>query len=370
MRAFREAGVACSPLLNTATLTLALLLLSACDQAPRPDSDYPTVYAQIETAPVSSTGDAADDPAIWVNVDDPTASRILGTDKKRGLGVYDLEGNELQMIERGNLNNVDLRQAVPLDGRETTIAAATNRSETSLDIFEVSANGRVTFVRAQPLTMEEPYGLCMMLDGNGNASVFANDKNGAYQHWQVIRDGRMDVRLLGEFALSSKPEGCVVDDSSAILYAGEEERGVWMLPADTARAEEKRLIDHTGGGRLVADVEGMAIYRATDEISYLVVSSQGDHSYAVYQIDDSHGFRGSFRVFDHPELAIDGTEQTDGIDITSTALGSAFPKGLLVVQDGFNRNPKENQNFKLIDWRQVSEVLGLESSVAGGVRSL
>lgn len=340
-------------------LILALLLASACHRAPRLDTDYPIIQAQVETEPVASTGDAADDPAIWVNPQDPAANRILGTDKKRGLAVYDLSGNELQMLERGNLNNVDLRQAVFIEGRETTIAAATSRSETSLDIFEVSPSGEVTFVLAEPLDMQDPYGMCMMLDAEGDASVFANDKNGKYQHWQITRDGRMELRLLGEFALGSQPEGCVVDDMRARLYAGEEALGVWMLPADTARAQERVLIDRTGGGHLVADVEGMAIYRAAAQTSYLVVSSQGDHSFAIYDIDNEHSFGGSFRIFDRPELGIDGAEETDGIDISSTRLGSAFPQGLLVVQDGFNRHPRERQNFKLIDWREVIEALGL-----------
>jgi myo-inositol-hexaphosphate 3-phosphohydrolase len=37
---------------------------------------------------VARTGDAADDPAIWRNPADPAGARILGTNKKQGLLVY------------------------------------------------------------------------------------------------------------------------------------------------------------------------------------------------------------------------------------------------------------------------------------------
>ena len=67
------------------------------------------VVATLETEPVPSSGDAADDPAIWIHPTDPLLSTILGTDKLLGLAVYDLSGQQIQFIPDGNLNNVDLR---------------------------------------------------------------------------------------------------------------------------------------------------------------------------------------------------------------------------------------------------------------------
>ena len=51
-----------------------------------------SVKPVVETTPVPHSGDAADDPAIWVNEANPGASRIFGTDKQGGLAVYDLAG--------------------------------------------------------------------------------------------------------------------------------------------------------------------------------------------------------------------------------------------------------------------------------------
>src|SRR5688572_3311652 len=63
-----------------------------------------SVSAAVETAPVPSPGDAADDPAIWVDRADPAQSLVLGTDKKGGLAVYDLAGVELQRFDNGAQN--------------------------------------------------------------------------------------------------------------------------------------------------------------------------------------------------------------------------------------------------------------------------
>jgi hypothetical protein len=61
----------------------------------------------------------------------------------------------------------------------------------------------------------------------------------------------------------------------------------------------------------------------------------------------------SFRIVDNPALNIDGVTNTDGIDVTNVSLGSAFPFGMFVVQDG--TNPGANQNFKFIPWERIAK---------------
>ena len=60
--------------------------------------------------------------------------------------------------------------------------------------------------------------------------------------------------------------------------------------------------------------------------------------------------------------AVDGVEDTDGLDVVSAPLGPRYPMGLLVVQDGVNLAPdgaEANQNFKLVSWRDVIDALDL-----------
>ena len=59
------------------------------------------VAADGETVPVGTSGDSADDPAIWLNPADPSRSTVIGNDKGDALEVYDLAGNRLQTDLRG-----------------------------------------------------------------------------------------------------------------------------------------------------------------------------------------------------------------------------------------------------------------------------
>ena len=70
---------------------------------------------------------------------------------------------------------------------------------------------------------------------------------------------------------------------------------------------------------------------------------------------------GNFHVVTNELLGIDGSSETEGIDVTSANLGDAFPNGLFVAQDGRNISPDERQNFKLVPWERIAEAMGLES---------
>jgi 3-phytase len=58
---------------------------------------------------------------------------------------------------------------------------------------------------------------------------------------------------------------------------------------------------------------------------------------------------GSFRIGDG--RGIDGTSDTDGIDVAATPLGASFPSGVFVAQDG--ENDGQTQNFKLVPLDQI-----------------
>jgi 3-phytase len=160
----------------------------------------------------------------------------------------------------------------------------------------------------------------------------------------------VDAELEREFSVATQPEGCVVDDETGVLYLGEEAVGVWRADASPTAAFSPVSIDTVTGPNLVADVEGMSLYRQAGR-TLLLVSSQGDHSYAVYDTGDDR-YLGAFRVGegDHG-----GSFETDGIDSTERVITVDFPAGLLVVQDG--QNQPDNQNFKLISMADVLTLL-------------
>lgn len=319
--------------------------------------DFPLVSARVETRAVPSAEDAADDPAIWIHPVNPLQSLILGTDKQFGLMVYNLQGEQVQALPRGRLNNVDIRQGVRMDNTTATMAVATNRTNTAIDIFSVSATGTVSFVREQPVTLTDPYGICLYLEADGLAHIFANSSDGEYQHWLLNPGFTLNPTLVDSFMLDSQPEGCAADDTSGMLYIGEENRGIWSLPvAQISQARETmQLLDTVDSPYLRADVEGMDVWRRGDEV-YLIASSQGNYSYSVYDLQDNSHI-GSFRIGDSADGSVDGAQETDGLSVTSVSIAQMYPDGLLVVQDGFNTLPAENQNFKLVSWTLVLQAI-------------
>ncbi len=68
------------------------------------------VYATVETTPIRSVAgeDAADDPALWFNAENPENSLVLGTNKKEGLEVYNLNGERLAYYPVGRVTNVNV----------------------------------------------------------------------------------------------------------------------------------------------------------------------------------------------------------------------------------------------------------------------
>ncbi|HYN39709.1 MAG TPA: phytase [Rhodospirillales bacterium] len=351
----------------SAARTLAIvasLALSACASGPAPIAAL-TVQATGETDPVPGRGDAADDPAIWVNRSNPAESLIIGTDKKRGLNVYGLDGGLRQALPVGRVNNVDLRDGFDLAGRRVTIVAASDRDRNSIALFALSPDRLdLTDVADGVLAtgLTEIYGLCMYEDRKqGRFFVFVNDKDGRFQQHELVAkpdSARVVTRIVREFRLDTQPEGCVADDELGWLYVGEEGFGFYRMAAAPDAAADLTAVDTVGTGALVADVEGLAIYRGADGGGYLVVSSQGDNAYALYRRAPPNAYVGRFRIADGE--VVDGASETDGLEVTSLALPAPYDEGLLVVQDGHNTRPREPQNFKLVPWSEVRRTMQLE----------
>ncbi len=122
--------------------------------------------------------------------------------------------------------------------------------------------------------------------------------------------------------------------------------------------EKRTAIDKVEGGNLTADVEGVSIYVGAGGKGYAIASNQGEDNYAVYRREAPHQFVGKFHVVANEALGIDGSSETDGLDVVNAPLGPDYPGGLLVVQDGRNLMPSQRQNFKYVSWQDVLKVLG------------
>jgi 3-phytase len=340
------------------------------DGPPKPEGL--AVTAVIETEAVDSFGDAADDPAIWVHPDDPEKSLVLGSDKTVGGGLYafELDGSVHQFVENGEINNIDLRQGFSLGGEEVTLVTGTKRTDHTLVVYALDTESRTLVdVAARPIvTAEDNYGLCMYRSPEGEFYSIVTTELGRVEQYRLFEsEGKVDAELVREFCLPSQPEGCVADDELGNLFVGEEAIGVWKFAAepdgeapgdqtpDCEGAMPGILVDGTIDGALTRDVEGMAIAKTGPEAGYLIVSAQGAHEYVMYERQAPHAHVKSFSIWGGGPSCLDGTEETDGLDVTTADLGPKFPGGLFVAQDGSNNDPVDTQNFKFVSFSDVIE---------------
>ncbi len=323
-------------------------------------ADVPAILALRETPAVGTPmdEDAADDPAIWVDPMDPTQSRIIGTDKKGGLYVYDLQAKELQFVQAGLVNNVDLRDGFPFADGVAPIVVASDRDDQTIAVFRFDPIKRElqSQLAAIPSTFSEIYGICLFRTPSGAMHVVATSALGAVKQWELTAstDG-IAAKEVRSFDLGSIAEGCVADDATGSLFIAEENVGIWRLAADPALGDMRALIDKTEGGHLTADVEGLAIYDGPNRSGYLIASSQGNDQFAVYERTEDNAYIGSFTI--GAGNGIDAVTGTDGLEVTSVSMGPEFPGGLVVVQDDENTDPDQPQNFKLIPWATVEAAI-------------
>jgi 3-phytase len=324
------------------------------------------VLPSAETQPVKNYGDAADDPAIWVNAQSPSQSRILGTDKKGALNTYDLLGHQQQSLAVGRVNNVDVGYNVAIanmnNSGETTftdIAIASNRSHNSLSVFEIDKFGVLAHLGEIDTTLTDIYGMCLFVE-NGVAQVFANDTSGLFERYEVSfnKNKKAKGTLTQSFSLPSQPEGCVVDTHTNTAYFGEEGAGIWSM--DISSTKHEPTFVSAIAPPVEADMEGLALF-TVDAQTYLIASSQGNNSYAIYNINSKNAdqltLMGLIRITADMNNSIDGVSETDGLEVTNANLGGVYSEGLWVVQDGRNVMPSETQNFKLVSGTRLKEVI-------------
>jgi 3-phytase len=319
----------------------------------------PSVAARVQTDPVARQGDAADDPAIWIHPQQPSLSRVLGTNKKQGLLAYDLQGKLLQELPVGRLNNVDVRPNFKLGEQTVDLAVASHRDHNSLSLFTIDrSTGELGDIGEVATPLKDIYGICLFQPASGEIYAIANDKDGTFLQYRLSAvNGRAQGELVRQFKVDSQPEGCVADDQRQRLFLGEEDVGVWAVDA---RADQPATLTSVikVGAQLQADVEGLALYQSAGR-DYLVVSSQGNDSYLVLDAEPPFASHGAFRVGLNAAAGIDGASETDGLEVTSVNLGGPWSHGMLVVQDGRKRMPEQAQNFKFVPWAEVAQALKL-----------
>ncbi|MGW2400516.1 phytase [Kitasatospora sp. NPDC001664] len=417
---------------RAASLVLGTLLAVSVPFPAGAASRLPEVHPRAETAPLfddKAGGKAnADDPAIWRNDADPGRSLVIATAKQGGLRVYDLEARQVQALAApagpgeedapGRFNNVDLLKGVRIGGAKADLAVVTDRGNDRLRVYRIDPDrpgGPLTDVtdpgvspvfsadQAQINEQATAYGLATWTDRRtGRSYAIASQRHRTrlalleltatpadtvtYRQVRTV-DLPASFRLPdgGTWAPCAEPgelpqvEGMVVDPESGTLYAGQEDVGIWRIPADLSGRPE--LMDRVreygvpatydpeteecvpgadpgyGGKHLTADVEGLTILDRGHGGGYLLASSQGDDTFVAYdrEREEHNEFEGAFRIT-AASATLDGSEVCDGAAVLNAPLGRRYPHGLMVVQDGQETpgdGDREATGFKYVDLRDV-----------------
>jgi len=321
------------------------------------------VTATVETKhrAYDPNDDSVDDMAIWINKKDRNKSIVIGTDKNSGVAVYDLKGKMLHFYETGATNNVDVRYNFPFSNDTIDIVALTNRKRNSIQIFKINKESfELELIGEEILNADfgDVYGFCLYHNDSLNKfSAFVNTKKGAVAQF-VFESNNDSITFKEQIRISKNNivEGMVADDENNIVYIAEEDYGVWKQKIINNKMEQKGAVITESivadNANIVDDIEGLTIYKASNNKGYLILSSQGNSSYAVFNRNAPNNYLGSFYISDGK---IDGTEETDGIDVCNLSF-TDFPEGIFMVQDGINSDDSAfaAQNFKYIRWGDIA----------------
>ena len=182
--------------------------------------------------------------------------------------------------------------------------------------------------------------------GTLDAIITSEDADVEQYRIVIAADGRPSSKLLRSWKLG-KCEGAVADDELGKLYIAVEEQGVWEFAADGDQPAPGELVIRLGEHGLKPDLEGIAIVRKPEGKGYLFLSSQGQDKIYAYQRGGKHEFIGSF--------AIEGAEETDGLDVIDRPLGEVFPEGVFGCHTAATKDPC----ILLTRWDKITDSLSI-----------
>lgn len=312
-------------------------------QTPRPGAAPPTIQPKL--ALKDSTCRDQDDMCIWVHPTDPALSVIIASDKVADrLITYDLAGKTLESIPVDTPGNIDVRYGFPLSGGKVDVIAYNQRNEkrTRVCVYAIDPQTRkLRRVDDDRIVTGHNYGGTMYRSPKTGKFYFVT-MAGVAEQYELYDDGAGKVagRKVREWK-TVYTEGAVGDDEAGMIYYGVESVGVYQVGGEPEDQTPGKLIAPVGENGLVADVEGIAIYHQPGGKGYLLVSSQGNSQFNVYQ-------RGTGQYVGTFKLA--GVASTDGVDVANMALGKGFPSGMFVC----HADSAEQCPVTLTPWQDIA----------------
>ncbi|MCB1110287.1 MAG: phytase [Chlamydiia bacterium] len=309
---------------------------------------------KAETRPVPGE---ADEVGFWNNDRDPQKSALIGNDKSASgaLYVYDLQG---QIIDRSvHINRptgVSVRHNIRTTAGTYDVVGCGVRSTNEIKIFAIDPETRkltdITSPKGIPTGFEkDTYGFCLYKRSkDGQLFAFVTRKGTDHIHQILLTDdgtGKIEGKLIRKFGkenMKSFVEGMVADDEYGYLYCSDEDYAILKFYADPNVKKGPFIQSFGVRDGIQGDREGLALYKKPHGKGYLIVSSQGDSAFKIYQREGSNKFVKS--------AALRGVRRTDGIATSSLSIPPLYPSGVFAAH-----NDTDN-NYVLFDWYEFSRL--------------
>lgn len=343
---------------NTLIL-LAALISTACKTNAQKNVAADAIKPAVITEAVNYD---SDDPAIWINKENPSKSLVIGTDKDLdgALFVFDLDGKIIKdKVVRGlkRPNNVDIAYGLMLNGKPTDIAVTTERFTHKLRIFSLpdmqalDNGGLDMFIGENETNYRDLMGIALYTSKEGKIYAIVGRKNGPKEGylWQYLLSdnghGQVKadlVRKFGNYSGKKEIEAIAVDNELGYVYYSDEQMGVKQYHADPEKGNKQLALFGTAG--FSSDHEGISIYKLTDTTGYILVSDQGANRFQIFSREGT-----SKNPYEHKYLKtvpVTAT-QSDGSDVVNVPLNDTFKHGLFVVMS-------DDKTFHYYRWEDIA----------------
>lgn len=311
---------------------LCLVAISSCKE------ELPEIKASLVT---QETPHDTDDPAIWINKNNPAESIVFGTDKDEvngGVYAFGLDGKIIKEKSITGLsypNNVDVAYDFKVnDSTFIDLLVFSEREKNQFRIFSIpdmkmlDNEGFPAFEDETDKDLRRPMGIASYSDMEKKETYVilsrkvGPEENYLYQY-RIKSDSLENVsielaRKFGSFSGKKEIEAIAVDQELGFVYLSDEDYCIRKYHANPHDGNEE--IACFGKEYFDRDIEGIAIAKNDDGSGYLIISNQQDHSFVVFD-RQTNAYIKTLNL---------GTLETDGCEVTTRGLGAKFPNGLFV----------------------------------------
>lgn len=280
------------------------------------------------------------DVAIWNNPLDETKSLIFGNSfhKEGELIGWDITGKEQIRLTFPSPINFDVMPNVDLGGSTPKeLLVVVDKDDDKLIIYEIKMESpiiaNITAEDHVPLGMGSHCNRVALYKRKSDGAIFAfvsSEKEGLpIKQFRLLHDGAGAIRgyLARTIPMGNKAvNGLTVDSAHDHLYVSIKGEGIAQYYADPNFLNNE-AISHFGQGD-TRNWSDLGIYECANGMGFVVLYDNVKNVVNLYNRTIPYGLVGVL------ELAkIDGDI---GMGVTSHALSTLFPQGMLVVHDGKN----------------------------------